>query len=161
MNHVGVAVHAGDRSDIDDAAIAALDHAAQHGLRAVHHAHDVDADELFPFGGGRVYKGRPAAPQRGVVDQDVDSAEMFDGLRNGGLHGGFVAHVAGERQRVLRVIGLELLLERGERLGVVVEQHELCAQLAEADGARAPDAHARAGDHRNFSLKSHGLLPPL
>src|SRR3546814_9309259 len=47
---IGVAFLAGDRGDIDDAAIALMLHRRHHGTAAVEHVGQVDIDHLLPVG---------------------------------------------------------------------------------------------------------------
>ena len=74
------AVQPGDRGDVDDLAAALLDHRAARGLRAEEDAGQVHVDDLLPALERHVL--RRGAPHRaGVVDEDVDAAELVHDAR--------------------------------------------------------------------------------
>ena len=97
MRGVRIAFLAGDRRDVDDAAIALLDHRRHDRFAAEERAVEVDAQHLAPFFVVRVPHRFVDACDAGIVDEDVDLSErlerdvarVFDGgqIRHVDLHG--------------------------------------------------------------------------
>jgi hypothetical protein len=73
-----VAHLADDRGHVDDAAAAALDEVREGGVRAVEDAAEVGGDDLLPLLDGHAADGAVAV-DAGVVDEDVEPAELLDG----------------------------------------------------------------------------------
>jgi 3-oxoacyl-[acyl-carrier protein] reductase len=93
-----VALLAGDRGDVDDPAVALLDHQRHDRAAAVEDRVEVDLDHLAPRV-GRVLPQRMVGPgDAGIGDQDVDPAERRAGRPGGGLDRGEVGDV--ERLRL-------------------------------------------------------------
>src|SRR3546814_14143808 len=69
-----------DRTDVDDAAPAALDHAGKAGLGHVEAAAEVDAHHVVPVVIAHPREGA-AAGDAGVVDHDVDGPDLFGNPR--------------------------------------------------------------------------------
>src|SRR3546814_1905802 len=65
-----------DRTDVDDAAPAALDHAGKAGLGHVEAAAEVDAHHVVPVVIAHPREGAVAG-DAGVVDHDVDGPDLF------------------------------------------------------------------------------------
>ena len=77
-DRVRVAFLAGDRGDVDDAAVLRLHHVRRDGAAAEELAGEVDAQHALPFL-DRVVDGRHVlAGDAGVVDQHVDLAELCE-----------------------------------------------------------------------------------
>src|SRR6185437_4339863 len=82
---VGVAFLAGDGGDVDDAPVVLRDHRGDDGVAAVERSLEIDlhgllqlGERIFPkFGGGAGYAG--------VVDQNVDTAEVLQCEREGAV----------------------------------------------------------------------------
>ena len=75
----GIGQSSWTRRDVDDPAAAALlDHLLRGDLRAEERALEIDREHLFVLGLGRV-EHRRARFDAGVVDHDVDAAELFHG----------------------------------------------------------------------------------
>ena len=70
---VRVAFLAGDRRDVDDAAVIAGLHRGDHHLVDVEGAVEIDLDDPAPFVGIIVLEGGIGAGDAGRVDQDVDT----------------------------------------------------------------------------------------
>ena len=78
-HRVRIALLAGDRGDVDDAAVVLRDHQRHDGAAAIELAVEIDAHHLVP-GADRILPGRHVRPgDAGVVDQDVDAAERLHG----------------------------------------------------------------------------------
>ena len=75
-HRVRVAFLAGDRSDVDDAAVARLHHVRRDRAAAQELAGEVDAQHALPFLDRVVDRRRVHAGDAGVVDQHVDLAEL-------------------------------------------------------------------------------------
>ena len=72
---VRIALLAGDRGDVDDAAVVLRDHQRHDGAAAQERPVEIDAHHLRP-GLRRIFGDRHVGPgDAGVVDQDVDAAE--------------------------------------------------------------------------------------
>ena len=89
---------------------------------------------------------RLLAPQRRVVDEDIDTAELFDGRIRHCLHRYGVGDVADMDQRL--AAGSLDLPRDGVRLGAVAARvhHDRRPALRERQRDRAADIAARAGD---------------
>ena len=75
---VRIALLAGDRGDVDDAAVVLRDHQRHHGAAAQERPVEIDAHHLRPCL-RRIFGDRHVGPgDAGVVDQDVDAAERRD-----------------------------------------------------------------------------------
>src|SRR2546421_3076150 len=132
--------------DVDDPPPAAFTRtrALQPAAGHPEHAVEIDVDEPFP----RLVRqlvGGSAAPHTGVVDQDVDAAELADGAVEQRVDARLVPHVddvsagAGQPGVLERPhAGVDTLRRRtGDEYG--------CAELAELRGARLPDAAGSSG----------------
>ena len=71
----------GSRRQINDTAIAPLDHFACRRLATIEGPREIDVDETAPFL-GRGLQERPLDADSGAVDQDVEASEAGDGLGN-------------------------------------------------------------------------------
>ena len=101
---------------------------------------------------GRELLGRVGGDGAGVVDADVDAAEVLDGGVDGARHVLFVAHVA-DHGHALAAGGLDLgdggVHGAGQlrmRFGGLGQQHDVRAAPGRTECDRQPDAPAGAGD---------------
>ena len=81
------------RADVDDLAVALLDHRGDDGLRDDERTVEVDVDHLAELRGGHL-DHRDALDDAGVVDEDVHHADLLFDLRYHGVHLLLVGHVA-------------------------------------------------------------------
>ena len=142
MRGVGVAFLAGDRGDVDDAAVFLREHRRHHRLAADEGAVEIDAQHLAPF----VEVGFPHrlvdAGDAGIVDEDVDLAERLQRLVAGLLDRGEVGDVDLEgRDRRADFLG-GLFRKRQ----VMIPDRDLGAGSDEALGDGAPKPLRPAGD---------------
>jgi hypothetical protein len=97
--------------------------------------------------------------ERGVVDEDVDPAELLLGLRRAGQRRRLVGDVGLHERGVAEL--LELLHRRGGAVLVDLGHDDLRALVEEAFGVREADALARAGDDRDPVVEpTHVRNPP-
>src|SRR5712692_8412386 len=98
MRRVGVAFLAGDRGDVDDAAVILLDHRRHDRLAADEGPVEIDAQNLAPF----IEVGFPYRlvdpGDAGIVDENVDSAERLEGGICRLFNRGQIRHVDLERR---------------------------------------------------------------
>src|SRR6267154_2821616 len=92
-DRVRVAFLPGDRGDVDDATVLALHHVRGERAAAQELAGEVDAQHALPFLDWIVDGGQVQARDAGVVDEDVDLAEVGERLCRGTLDRGRVRHV--------------------------------------------------------------------
>src|SRR6202035_2878544 len=97
MRGVGVAFLAGDRGDVDDAAVFLLDHRWHDRLAADEGPVEIDAQDLAPF----LEVGFPYrlvdSGDAGIVDENVDLAECSERRVSSLFNGGKIGHVDLER----------------------------------------------------------------
>ncbi|MNL45410.1 hypothetical protein D3C87_1680550 [compost metagenome] len=120
---------------------------------------EVGGKRLLPFGRGDLGKRPHRTDRAGIVDGDVEAAEMpgcgFDqpGMRV------FLCDIAADGDR-LAALGADGLNHRGERRFGAGVQHHLRAFGGEKLGDRATDARRGAGDDCDLILQhGHGLAP--
>ena len=153
--------HAGDAGKIDDAAAhIGFAHGARHGrqaqLAAEEHAVQIDAVHALPgveIGG--LY--RRAARDAGIVDQHVESAELFLGKGNssGPVFGAGHIMAAGHR-------GITDAGRHGLHAGFVdVGQHHAGAFFHHAAGHRLAQALCCASDQCHLACQSVHVIFPL
>src|SRR5260370_16644441 len=112
MRRVGVAFLAGDRGDLNDAAVILLDHRRHDRLAADEGPVEIDAQNLVPF----LEVGFPYrlvdSGDAGIVDENVDSAERIEGgicrLFNSGGHSPVYPHTPDPCYPLLSHILLDL-----------------------------------------------------
>ena len=90
MRGVGVALLAGDRGDVDDAAVVLLDHRRHDGLAADEGPVEIDAQYFAPFLEVSVPYRLVDAGDPGIVDENVDLADGLEGRVAGLFHRGKV-----------------------------------------------------------------------
>ena len=94
-----VAVETDDEVDVDDPAVAGLDHVRQHPCGQMEDARQVRLDDGIPFV-RRHLRQRAVAGDPGVVDEDVDAAEMLLDARDGCADGNRIANIATDGVRL-------------------------------------------------------------
>src|SRR5580693_6418895 len=141
MRGVGVAFLAGDRGDVDDAAVFLGEHRRHDRLAADEGAVEIDAQHLAPL----LEIGLPYrlvdAGDTGIVDEDIDLAERLQRVVAGLFHRGQVGHVDLERGDGGADLFRRLL---GQRL-VMVPDRDLGAGGHKALRDRAPKPLRAAG----------------
>src|SRR5215207_2109550 len=136
----GLALLAVDRGDGDDAAELAFAHAVPDRVRHVEDAVEVGVDHLAPLDGRHPVEHRVAG-DAGVVDQDIDRAEVRLHLLDAGRAG----LVVGDRPLVDRDAGLGLELVRRIVIAGVVRGDRVARRLQRLRD-RGADAARAAGD---------------
>ena len=99
---------------------------------------------------------------RGVVDQNVEAAEVIDGAAHHALDLGLDGQVGRHRQAAParrldlahRVVDRSRQLER-RIVGGARRAGDVDARLSQRDRHRAPDAAARTGDQRDATVQLH------
>ena len=104
--------------------------------RDVEHGGEVDRDHLVPVVGGIIGDRQCHAGDAGIVDQDVEAAELGDGVRHHALDVGAARHVAGLSNQPRNFLGI-----RRKRRGVDVADENPRA----GRGKRARKFAANAG----------------
>src|ERR1700733_5785069 len=142
MRSVGIALLAGNGSNIHDASVVLLDHHGCDGLAADEGAVEVDAQHLAPF----IEVGLPDrlvdAGDAGIVDENVDLPEGFQRFLARFLNGGEVGYVnldGGDARADFlgRLLGQWL---------IVIPDRDLGARSKKALGDRAPETLGTAGN---------------
>jgi hypothetical protein len=148
---------AGDRADVDDDPVLAVAHLREDGVGAVEDAVEVHAHEVVPSPRVEVLYRAVFDVRPGVVDENVDAAELLrDGLDEA-ADLGLVGHVAGVHANAFGGAqavggGLQLrLVAAGDRHRGPLREHRPCR--------RQPDAAAPACDEDRFAVQPpHGSL---
>ena len=144
-DRVRIALLAGDRGDVDDAAVVLRDHQRHHGAAAEELAVEVDAHHLRP-GLRRILPGRHVRPgDAGVVDQDVDAAERLHGGVARGFDLGELGDVDRDGDRPCRACRARRAVFVGE-LAVAIPDRDRGAGLEQPRDDRPADALGAAGD---------------
>ena len=141
------------RADVDDAPPLALLHAGHRRARGVEGRGEVDGDDGVPLL-DRELLDRRHVLDAGVVDQDVDRAEVALGLGDhvgdlvvaqhvGGIEGDARAQRLDLRDRLLVVL-----------LGAEAVDDDIGAVLGERHGDAVADARGRAGDDGGLAFES-------
>jgi len=148
--HVDATLEGEQRGDVDDLSGALGEHLAAGILAEPEDAVQVHVDNGLPVLGG-VLSGRSAADDAGVVDEDVDGAEVGDGLVHEPVADLELAHIAGERNRAAAEAGNVVgnLLRRGTG---AVHSH-VGASFSQRNGNALADAARGAGDQRILTLQ--------
>ncbi|MNE14048.1 hypothetical protein D3C80_1069070 [compost metagenome] len=152
----------GHGGDIDDLALALLQQ-RQEGLAALDHAHEVDRDLPVP-----VFKRQLAEEATrghpGVVDDDIDTAELFIAGLGKGRQLAVVAHVATLGKAITAGLTHQLQGFHQARFGHV-RQRQLPAFTRPTQGDFTPQARACTGDHHAIlhrgCLVVLGIYPPV
>ena len=131
------------------------DHLADSNLRDDERAVEVDVENVVPFIIGDVEEG-PFDFDAGVVDDDVEAAELGDDIGDHFFNFGAFAHVCGDRER-----GGGKRRDFGAGGGIACSSGEVIDGDvrpfgSEAFGDAAADAGVGAGDEGDFVFESHG-----
>lgn len=111
---------------------------------------DVELEEVIPLFGGHVVE-MVAGVGGGVVDEDIDGAEVVYGGVDGGGDLGFDHEVCVvEVNFRVGVFILGIGFEGMALLGIFIEEGDVCALLEEAVDEGAADAICAAGDEDVF-----------
>jgi len=139
-----VPLDAGDRADVDDAAVVAPDHAAGYRLGYEEAATKIGVQNQVPVVPGYL-EGRFADVAARVVDEDVHLAE--GGFRVGGhfLDAGEVANVEFEGDGAAAE-GFDFGFEWGQVIAMAAGQDQVGAGFRESAGEVLAEAAAGAGD---------------
>lgn len=113
----------------------------QAGAGGADHAEDVDVEDVAPFLVGVGLHGAPG-PDAGVVDQDVEAAQVVDGRGHRRAHGGVVGDVG--------AVSGERLVDRRR---VEVEDGHHGATVREQVGGGPADAGGAAGHQGRQALE--------
>ncbi len=128
----------------------------RHGPRRAQIADDLDVDvvqqvltdHLLDLAGGR-----HAAGNRGVVDQDVDAAQLAHGRGHQGVHRGVIASVDGHGDDASAGVARQLGRSGLERFGAARGDDHLDALLGQLPGDGLADAAASTGDDGALALQ--------
>ena len=127
-----------------------LEHVAARVLRETKDAGEVDVDQRLPVF-FRIFGGRRAANDAGVVDQNVDGAEVTDGFFHQARADGGIAHVAGEGHGSC-ADRFDFLL-RGFRRRAGAMNGDVGAGLGKRYGDGSAKAARGAGDESDFAVE--------
>ncbi len=145
----GVAKDAGDGADVDDAAVAALDHTAGDGLGDEEAAAQVGVEDEVPVVPGDVESGL-ADVAAGIVDEDVNRAEGGFGFFGEALDAGGVADVEFQRDGAAAE-GVDLGFEVGECFAAAAGEDEVGSGAGEGAGEVLAEAAAGSGDEGDLA----------
>src|ERR1700731_447779 len=158
MRGIGIAFLAGNRGDVDDAAVFLLDHRGHDRLAADEGAVEIDAQHLAPF----LEVGLPHrlvdAGDAGIVDEDVDLAERLQRRIPRLLDRGEVRYVDLERGDAIADLLRGLLGQRQ----IMIPDRDPGAGTDKALVDRAPKALRAAGDDGAAAVQIdlvHGSFP--
>src|SRR5215831_9629208 len=145
----------GDRAvaaEEQDAPVAILDHWLDQRARQVERAVKNYTPDQLPIRIGR-FNERLVRPDRGIVDQDVDPAELGQGPGGQRLDLGLFADIGENRDRLYPQIpgltrdGLRLLL-----IGARVD-HDMRTFAGQLQHGRTADIAPRSGDQRDLPVE--------
>ena len=138
-------------ADVDDLAVALLDHAGDNCLGDDVGSDEVDIDDLTEVLCLHL-EHRNALDDAGVVDKDVDGAEVALDVCDHLDDVLFIGNVAVVALGVDALFGIGLHSLFHVLLAAAVES-DLCAAVCVCLGYRKADTVCRAGDQRNFAFK--------
>ena len=101
---------------------------------------------------GPILQGRRIGNDLGVVDQDIDGAELFDCGRDHATHFALHPHVTGNGQRA-RANRFELMSSLVECFSDDVDDDDGRAFFREGQGLASADSACRTGNYRNLSIE--------
>ena len=99
-----VALLAGDRGQVDDAAVAARDHARERGAVGVEDAVGVDRHHALPLRVVDIDRAQRCARDAGRADEHVEAAQLALDARDGGVDLGRARDVAGDAERAAELV---------------------------------------------------------
>lgn len=137
-----------DGGDVDDVSGFAALHVGEHSGDAVEDTADVDVDHLVPFVDLKFVQGGEGH-DAGVVDEDVDAAEFFEGEVGEGLG----VFEVGDVQRAVfdeAAGGANFFGELFESVGATRSEKNLMALGGEMAGGGFADAAGGTGDKDDF-----------
>ena len=153
----GERIFAGERADVDNVSAAAGNHSGDYGAAGEEHSFQIGVQYSVPVAFGAFVDGAEAAGA-GVVDEEVDGAEMGKGffdeggdLGGGGDVGGHGEDVVGFGRRFGRQLGNEAGAGGFERIGIASAYSDARAEFGEAFGDGEADAAAGSGDESDVS----------
>src|SRR5712691_4042577 len=146
-------IRARQRRDVDDVAAAALFHLRNSFVTAVENAEEICFQHRAKIFRRRLFNGLEDA-DASVVDEDVETAEVFDGVVDQSFHLSMVTDVANETtcrdsQFFDRFISLALAARRDANRDALADQ---------GFSDRATDASRAARDDCSFVLEVHLLM---
>ena len=150
--HLGAAGAAPAGAEVDDDAVAALQHRGEEAAQDVRRPLEIDVDDAGEFLLGHLPEGRVGVDHAGVVDQQLDrgvarqdaAGPGLDLVRGGDVDDGKAVRLA------------ELLLQLFERLaGAPAADHDV-SEAGQAHRQRAPQAAGDAGDQDGAAAGAHG-----
>ena len=144
----GITGDSGDRADVDDAAVVAVDHAASNGLRDEKTAAQVCIENQIPIFPSDFERGF-ANVAAGVVDEDVDVAEVFFGGGDHLFDAVVIADVEFEREG-FAAEGMDFFLEFGEVGFIAAGEDQVGAGFGERASEVLAEAAAGTGDDGDF-----------
>src|SRR6185369_3277653 len=124
------------------------------GLRQVEHPEDVGLEGPLELLFGNVLDLLVRMLLPGIVDEDVEAAELVHHLLHGFLAEILVADVAGNRDRLAPFLLDDLLRELGVVVLAEVEDGDVGPLAGEEGGDGAADAAVSTGDQRHLVLQS-------
>ncbi len=156
VKEFGAAAVGGDGGGVDDGG--PFWEVGESGFGDVEHGEDVGAEGAFKLFGGDVGDGILGVLFGGVVDEDVEAAELLDGVFDGFAAERFVAYVAGDEVATPAFVFDEAFGFFGVFVFVEVEEGDVAAFYGEGEGDGTSDAAVSAGDESDFVLEASGAL---
>jgi hypothetical protein len=144
------------RTDIDDAPAPARQHLAADGLSDEKDAVEIERHDLAPVVLGEILD-HGANGHAGVVDQNVDGADLGLDALDEGAHAGRVRHVAGHGGR-LAAGGANVRRGLFGAGGVAAVDDDMGAGFRQSAGQRPADAAGRAGDEGDAAVEAEKLF---
>ena len=128
-------------------------------LGAEERAGEIGVDDVAPFRAGMILRRLHIADLAGVVEGDVEPAEMGDRAVDERFGVRFVGHVAVDRDRFAAFL-FDFVDESVEFVAPAAGDDQLCAFAREEQRGGAADAGACAGDDGDFVCELHDEKPP-
>jgi hypothetical protein len=120
----------------------------QEGPQTVDHPEEVDGEDPTEVRQRQLCDRQAAAPDTGVVADEVHVTEVLERRRRERLHVGLDADIGGHGEHVGAATA-ELLGRPAQDWSLDVRQHQLHALAPEAVRHGQADARCRPGDHRD------------
>src|SRR6185437_8258351 len=137
--------------DVDDGARIGLPQRRKAGFYTMEGAVEGDIHDFTPFGVAHLAECL-FPPQRGIIDENIKTAELLYGRSHQHLHRGSVGDIA-DMDECLATTSLDLARDRF-RLGTVAAHVDCDGRPAvrQRQRDRTPDIAARAGDDRDLAV---------